>query len=98
MCPNLFCIMQHVMQVTDLTGLNEVMVVVMHCLPDLVCTVSIYCCQISTQLIYPLLCHALSYMHHGCQHTYSSLYSTSHRHMRSLHMMHPPLTALHHRH
>jgi hypothetical protein len=56
------CSKQHVSRVTDLTGLYEVVVVVMHCLPDLVCAVCIHRRQISSQLIYALFCHALSSM------------------------------------
>lgn len=44
-----------------LTGLDEVMVVVVHCLPDLLGTVSIHSCQISTKLVNALFCHTLAY-------------------------------------
>ena len=42
-----------------LTGLDEVMVVVVHCLPDLLGTISIHSCQISTKLVNALFCHSL---------------------------------------
>lgn len=37
------------------------MVVVVHCLSDLLGTVSIHSCQISTKLVNALFCHALAY-------------------------------------
>lgn len=44
---------------TDLTGLYEVMVVLMHGFLDLLRTVSINSCQVGPKLVYPLFSHAL---------------------------------------
>ena len=46
-----------------LAGLDEVMIVLMYGLSDLVSTVSIHCCQISSKLVNAFLCHALSGTH-----------------------------------
>lgn len=43
-----------------LAGLDELVVVVMHCLPDLFGTVSIHRCQVSTKLIDAFFCHTLA--------------------------------------